>query len=392
MSTFASLPPELLDGILLHLDFGSLVSLCQTARLFIDPAQYILYANIRLPSESLNSWCSAVRNRRHLAERTNSLHLILPHSAEPPEEVHDALRACVNLTELRISCEGPRASGQAGPNACAHEHSIPILEDCQFHLTKFENAFLSSFTAARFLATQPGLRIFASPHPFTVLQAPETLHLPRLVGLGAPAKSIPPHLPLQRIQLRLSTSVGPDLLLWSGSLANFSHTLTTLEIISTSPRHYSFTALLRHIAAVVPTLEHIALADPPEHHELQRGYMIEAPTDLIFLFPRLKTFTLILRAVLDLRSYLDPAEATDANWYQRTLRRIYSVYEEKELRELALDTMVAGHSSSLWRVAIGAQAVPDAEQLCIVTREIEGGLEVQLDDKIHFDSLSPFWN
>ncbi|KAF7305770.1 hypothetical protein HMN09_00730700 [Mycena chlorophos] len=404
MSTFASLPPELLNRILLDVDSGTLVSLCRTARIFIDPAQYILYAHIRLASESLNSWCTAVRNHRHLAQRAHSLHVSLPHSSDPPEEVHHALRACVNLTELRISCDSPPFSNPTwnpfdedvqddDSEPCVHD-SPWSFSDYGFHLTKFENMYFDPLQLRSLLAQQSHLRILAGHHPFGVNDEPDEHKLPRLIGLGAPLASIPSHLPLQRIQLPLPSGWMPHDFL--APLSQLSRTLTTLNIVSLTPHHYSFTASLRQLAAAVPGLEHIALAEPLQCFDPAENLVtIESPTNLIVLFPKLHTFTLISRNVMYLKASLDPTQATNLNWHSLA-GPLYTLSSPGELRKVALDTMAAGTSPCLWRVAIGAQWKANAERLCTVTRELVGGkavgeAAVQENSTIGFESLSMFW-
>nr|GAT44951.1 predicted protein [Mycena chlorophos] len=403
MSSFASLPPELLNRILLDVDSGTLASLCRTARIFLDPAQYILYAHIRLSTESLDSWCTSVRNHRHLAERAHSLHISLPHSSDPPEEVHDALRACVNLTELRISCDNPPLPTPTwnpfdedvqDSEPCMHD-SPWSFPDYGFQLTKFENTYFDPLQLRPFLAQQPHLRILAGLPPFVLDAEPDHVNLPHLIGVGAPLAFIPSHLPLQRVRVQLhlpSRSFPRDYL---APLASFSRTLTTLDILSVASHHHSFTALLRPLAAAVPAVEHIALADPRHCFVWAEGLTIESPTNLVMLFPKLQTFTFISRTVMQLQASLDPTQAADSNWYNLD-GPLYTLNYPGELRQIALDTMAAGTSPYLWRVAIGAQWKTDAERLCTVTRTLVGGKAigeavVQERSTIDFESLSMFW-
>ncbi|KAF7305763.1 hypothetical protein HMN09_00730000 [Mycena chlorophos] len=402
MSSFASLPPELLNRILLNVDSGTLVLLCRTARIFIDPAQYILYAHIRLPTESLDSWCTAVRNHRHLAERAHSLHISLPHSSDPPEEVHDALRACVNLTELRISCDSPPLPNTTwtmfdedvqDAEACVHD-SPWSFSAYGFHLTKFENTYFDPLQLRPFLAQQPHLRILAGSHPFLFDAEHHQVNLPHLIGVGAPLATIPSHLPLQRVQLHLPSG-------WStrdylAPLSPFSRTLTTLDVLSVASHHYSFTALLRSLAVAVPAIQHIAFAEPPPSFIRAESVTIESPTNVILLFPELRTFTLISRTVMRLQSAPDITQVTDSNWHRLPVGHLYKLKYPTELRRAALDTMTTGTSPYLWRVAIGAQWKPDAERLCTVTRTLVGGKAigeavVEESSTIDSESLSMFW-
>lgn len=252
---FPRIPAEICASICAEVEPVDLVALCRTSRLFRDEAQRILYHTVDLqgrPMRSLRSWALAVTRHSHLGERVHALSLELPEtlklSASDGMKIKRALRACINLKELKVSCEE-----DFGPNVRPDASSGWMVNEASFRLTKFANTYFSSRSTTKFWDAQSEIRVLSIPHIYGFPFADE--QLPNLIAIGGlQLYSLPVGRPLQRIE----TCFHPDF----SPIARFSQTLTTLNIVQTILDHNSTLAdTVTSIVDLLPALVHFGIAE-----------------------------------------------------------------------------------------------------------------------------------
>ncbi|KAJ7274251.1 hypothetical protein C8J57DRAFT_1315044 [Mycena rebaudengoi] len=252
------LPPEIFAYICGQIDPSHLVPVCRVSRLLRDQAQRILYLRPDLRGQkikSVRSWCLAVTQHSHLAERVHSLSLQPPDDLDPADagRISVALRKCVNLKSLavlRVEHPWPYTPGSL--------HTW-MLEDCPFRLTTFTNSYFSCGRLEKIWDTQREIRVLSFPKtvpPHAFIRSPGTkfpadTQLPNLIALEVLCDSdlTDIYRPLQRIQIRIIDSL-PD-------LSRFSRTLTTLSLGRSAS--LSFKDIFLCIARMLPTLLHLGI-------------------------------------------------------------------------------------------------------------------------------------
>ncbi|KAF7322195.1 hypothetical protein MKEN_00744000 [Mycena kentingensis (nom. inval.)] len=369
MSAF---PNELLALICAEVaDNHSLYMLARASRRFLPTVQHILYRKIDLkgrPIRSLLSWCLAVLRNTHLAERVYALSLELPLLAQFEHSdilrVKNALKACVNLKELRVASV-PDAYGRVRAESYLDE----LVSETTFRLTKLADFYFDATCYLnRICARQPDIRILALPLGAVFPAERMADSAPKLIGVSASLNSIPTDRPLQRIETVFVADYG--------RLAGFCKTLTTLNVIFNQPTDplvlgRTFSA----VATNVPNLLHLALVQTAkQQHRLRQPL----PMPLNGNLPNLKTYTLVVRGVMMLQA---------SSSYGAM--HIFQAYDPLALLRVMDDSMDS--CSTLDRLTLGIQ-IGDDERTWNCVRKADGGLDNRFWDWIDFEPLSMFWN
>jgi hypothetical protein len=163
-------------------------------------------------------------------------------------KIKRALRTCINLKELKVSCEE-----DFGPNVRPDASSGWMVNEASFRLTKFANTYFSSRSTTKFWDAQSEIRVLSIPHIYGFPFADE--QLPNLIAIGGlQLYSLPVGRPLQRIETCLHPDFSP--------IARFSQTLTTLNIVQTILDHNSTLAdTVTSIVDLLLALVHFDIAE-----------------------------------------------------------------------------------------------------------------------------------
>ncbi|KAF7322198.1 hypothetical protein MKEN_00744300 [Mycena kentingensis (nom. inval.)] len=368
----SALPNELLALICAEVsDNHSLYMLARASRRFLPTVQHILYRKIDLkgrPIRSLRSWCLAVSRNVYLAERVYALSLELPLLAQFEHSdilrVKNALKACVNLKELRLASQ-PDAYGRVRAESSLHE----LVSEATFRLTKLADFyFAATWHLDRICARQRDIRILALPLGAVFPADRMESRARKLIGVSALLGSIPTDRPLQRIETVFVADYS--------RLASFSKTLTTLNIIFNQSTDTPILGrTFNAIAANVSNLLHLALVQTVKQHD---EAPLPLPLPLKNEFPRLKTCTLVTRGI----SIVQAGSTSGA-------LHTFEPNDSLMLLRVAEDTMSA--CGTLHRLTLGVQGIGyDRTWNCV--RQAHGGLDYEEWDWVDFKALSMFWN
>ncbi|KAF7376659.1 hypothetical protein MSAN_00082700 [Mycena sanguinolenta] len=367
------IPPEIFLLICAEVEEPpTLAALCRTSPIFRDEAQRVLYRTIDLEGRDIRSfwsWAHAVTQNPHLAGRVHALSLQLPEDRKlaPADvtKIQRALHACVNLKELKLSCN------EANGSESLHGW---MLDGAPFRLTKFANTYFSSvYLEKSFWNTQSEIRALSLPrmHPSMTPAMFDAGRLPNLIAFGAlPWQALPPGRPLQRLETSFSRDVPP--------LAQYSRTLTTLNLVRESlDNDVTLFRTITNIVGLLPALLHFGIAELVRRAGVR---LVErSPATLLQGFSRLETFFLFFR--------------NEIRFFRPHSNLIYEMDYDKDVEDLAVSIMESA-SPTLRRVVVGSEAQVDEvgrEFTCTVTRDGDGEIHKSHAKKIDFDAVSMFW-
>ncbi|KAJ7698774.1 hypothetical protein B0H14DRAFT_3036653 [Mycena olivaceomarginata] len=361
------LPPEICAKICQDVGRKDLVTLCRTSRMF--GAQWLIYHTVDLShrtSRALHSWCLAVMRHSRLAERVHALSLGLSRDlsfSSDAEKIAHALSKCVNLKELAIHHD------DSGPFGALYESQMSsiqgwIITKCPFRLTKFSNSYFKNSFLAQFWTPQSEIR------------------------------SLPVDRPLQRIQLRWGRNVVGDLDQLS-SLAKYSATLTTLNLLQTSfIQRISTRQIFDTVSQGLPGLLHLGITETGEYTKANQiltpsqvadRFSEDSPTGALAKFPQLETFVIYCQTISGFHDY--------------ELDRTYEFGYLPSLQTFGLAIMKA--YPTLCRADIGSHISPATdvwyagskkrELACTVTRSPDGDIESVCATQFDFHAVGMFW-
>ncbi|KAJ7809966.1 hypothetical protein B0H14DRAFT_2864789 [Mycena olivaceomarginata] len=377
------LPPEICAKICQDVGRKDLVTLCRTSRMFGAQAQWLIYHTVDLSHRTpraLRSWCLAVMRHSRLAERVHALSLGLSRDlsfSSDAEKVARALSKCVNLKELAIHHD------DSGPFGALYESQMSsiqgwIITKCPFRLTKFSNSYFKNSFLAQFWTPQSEIRVLAIPTCTNAFPIYDD-QLPNLIALEiGEVRALPVDRPLQRIQLRWGRNVFGDLDQLS-SLARYSATLTTLNLLQTSViQRISTRQIFDTVSQGLPSLLHLGITETGEYTKILRL----AP---LAKFPQLETFVIYCQTISGFHDY--------------ELDRTYEFGDLPSLQIFGLAIIKA--CPTLRRADIGSHISPatdvryagsDKRELaCTVTRSPDGDVESVCATRFDFHAVGMFW-
>ncbi|KAJ7875105.1 hypothetical protein B0H14DRAFT_3859576 [Mycena olivaceomarginata] len=380
------LPPEICAKICEDVRRKDLVTLCRTSRLFAAQAQRLIYRTVDLSHRTphaLRSWCSAVTRHSQLAERVHALSLGLSRDlsfSSDAEKIARAIPKCVNLKELAIHHDN------SGPFGALYESQMSsiqgwIITKCPFRLTKFSNSYFKNSFLAQFWTPQSEIRTPTCTNGFPVYDD----QLPNLIALEiGEVRALPVDRPLQRIQLRWGRNVAGDLDQLS-SLARYSATLTTLNLLQTSvTQRISTRKIFDTVSLGLPGLLHLGITEIGEYTKASKTprrnfpdqiltpwqvadrFSEDSPISALAKFTHLETFVIYCQTITGFHDYI--------------LDRTYEFGDLLSLQIFGLSIMNA--CPTLRRADIGSHVSPATdiwypgskkrELACTLTRSPDG--------------------
>ncbi|KAF7322155.1 hypothetical protein MKEN_00739700 [Mycena kentingensis (nom. inval.)] len=351
----------------------ALSRLSRSARVFVAPAQKLLFRSVDLDGSSMRvvrGWCIAVTRKRKdaapLALLVRSLVLELPEIAQfAPDDmgkVAAALKSCTNLKMLRLL----RASGGSGyPDVTAPY--VWILEQCTFQLTGFQNDYFYAPALRPFIEAQIHLRIFHG--------ATDGAALPdNLIGYGSRWSTSHERCRLQRIET--ASCIPIDI----ARLRCCSQSLTTLNLLGSYRSRTSPYESLVAVAENLPNIVHLAILVWSDMARWGR-WRDSAPEKAMHGFSKLETFSYILR-------HIACFSMEDEN--QTPSRREYLPESEHDMRAMTRATIEA--CPTLYRAVVGIEDGNQVQSVYTATRDSLGEVRVRsAREAVNFNALSMFW-
>ncbi|KAJ7762514.1 hypothetical protein B0H16DRAFT_1529060 [Mycena metata] len=362
------LPAEIYAIIFAEVEPSALAVLCRTCRHFLDQAQHILFHTIDLEGHGMRatkSWCLAVTRHPHLAQRVAALSLQLPEVAklDPADgtKIHRALMLCVNLKELKVTFEEILGGNHRSAGGW-------FINECPFRLTKFNNLYFEQDWIAPFWRAQSELRVLSAPYCGPLTFSDE--QLPNLVAVKVcDVQYLPAGRPLQRIEAPFPSSLDH----YYSGLAQYSHSLTTLNLLRESADTSIWHAVIL-IARVLPALVNFGITEVKRSE--RRSIAQSAPANIFQNFCRLETFVLLL---INVTRFRDPDS-----------RRIYAMGHEGHLKDFGAAIMEA--CPTLRQTVLGSEVQLDRQLTCTLRRDLHGAICSETGTTFDFDAMSKFWN
>ncbi|KAJ7233931.1 hypothetical protein C8J57DRAFT_159705 [Mycena rebaudengoi] len=357
MTSLLLLPAETCASICDHMARADLGTMCRISARFQGQAQRILYQTVELEgsTRALKSWCVAVTQHSHLAERVHSITLRLPDRLDPsdPTIISHALSRCVNLEYLAILHE---VGSSPHNSVCGW-----MMDQCKFKLTTFTNSYFKVDSIPKaFWDAQSQIKVLSMPDCDAPFPCSDT-QLPNLIAVQLPLRALPTEeRPLQRIQTLFQPALG--------FLAQWSSSLTTVNLLRYSFQRQVFMSdVVSRAAAAVPELLHFSINEPDS-----MPMAVELSPVLAFRkFTRLETLILQTRSVV--------------GFYGEDMGIAYEMGTPAALEKFGCAIIEV--CPTLREVYIGSEVVKGMEVTCLLRRDVSGGIHGSAFD---FDRISKF--